>query len=1128
MILTSQQKLAVEAVERNVLVSAGAGAGKTHVLVERYIEVLRRDPDCQVANLIAVTYTRKAASEMRTRLKARFQRLLEEDNELYTDRWSRCLTEIDSARIGTIHGLCESILKTFPAETGVDPQFEVLSDLEQAELFKQSIDQALREVIATQTAEHDLLLRHELDDIRTWLSHMLANSSQFREALQSHGESRDEQFLSHANRILIETKLQESKELVNSTNWLTATRFLRSNPWADAGSALAIAHKDILALAQAVESSVDQCTKSPQADTLKDIHAHFSQIRTIKPGNAGGRSNDARAIRDAIKQLRELGKDYLVRLPEEINNGDTNSFRSLAQLIALFERAHETYSAHKRLTLKLDFNDLITGAHTVLSAPNSAARKYFNATIKAILVDEFQDTNAQQAAIIRALADDATQLFAIGDDKQSVYKFQGADVSTFNEWKHNLVEKVQTKLLGTTDGALLLGLSQSFRSHPSIVQFINFVFSKLMRSGSDSRSYRATFQPLHSVRAEGGDPHRVNVILFNGKTREEKRDRQNSKLCEGKAVAQWVTDMVQRESPIYERESMSERPIRFGDFAVLVQRNNDFNWIETALADEAIPYVVLGGKGFLDRQEVYDMENLLGFLANPLDSHSLLGALRSPIFAITDDLIHTVVSTKPRQQSLWQSLQDVAKLRKPGFESICKAVVLLSTFIYDTAQLSISALVRRIILKTHYDLVLLSLPNGRQRSRNLWKVAALAAEHDYMSCGEFAKSLKLMRQYNVKQADSPLDTGDSVKLMTIHSSKGLEFPAVALPVLGAKVLLQRSQLLYHRHFGVAFNDVREADEEKPSWYKLASFIHDDMEVEERKRLLYVAMTRARDYLGIFLEREATNYVSFRAWLKDVLQLNLAEEEAGIRSVNSDFGQLKYLLSDFNPARSSVDQNSGEQVQPGSDFSFSLGEEEDTTSSALRLDLIEPMDPVMIDSPSSWVGWSRVTPSPKGAVLDQTIIGTFFHACMEYLPEDLSRPSDDALVALALAQGECVAHPAMLELLLKQGKVLLDKFFESELFTLKRSAKNRYTEMPYAILLDDKWEIRRPDLVLEDSTGQWHIIDYKTDSFDLSQLENQIRLHRKQLDTYASELQKLTNIKFNSSLYFAQHGQLKSL
>ncbi|MGH9552914.1 MAG: UvrD-helicase domain-containing protein, partial [Terriglobales bacterium] len=165
--LTEQQKKAVTASARRILVSAGAGSGKTHVLVERYIERLKRDTKLGVQNLVAVTFTRKAANEMRIRLKARMRELVE-----YTDgeeRWAKFVSEVDGAKIGTIHSLCESIIKTFPLAAGVDPQLEVMDELAQARLIGESIDQAFRDVISQLTSEHEFLQEFDLNQIRGWL-----------------------------------------------------------------------------------------------------------------------------------------------------------------------------------------------------------------------------------------------------------------------------------------------------------------------------------------------------------------------------------------------------------------------------------------------------------------------------------------------------------------------------------------------------------------------------------------------------------------------------------------------------------------------------------------------------------------------------------------------------------------------------------------------------------------------------------------------------------------------------------------------------------------------------------------------------------------------------------------------
>src|SRR4029453_2877915 len=177
--LTEQQKRAVQSIESNVLVSAGAGSGKTHVLVERYVEILRKSPHLSATDLIAVTYTKKAAREMRMRVKMRMETLVHEASSgEEQERWARLRQEVDNARIGTIHSLCESLLKAFPAEAGVDPQFQVLDDLEAAELLDSSIEMALLGAQTDSTSHHELMASYPIDTVKEWVSQLMRNSLQ--------------------------------------------------------------------------------------------------------------------------------------------------------------------------------------------------------------------------------------------------------------------------------------------------------------------------------------------------------------------------------------------------------------------------------------------------------------------------------------------------------------------------------------------------------------------------------------------------------------------------------------------------------------------------------------------------------------------------------------------------------------------------------------------------------------------------------------------------------------------------------------------------------------------------------------------------------------------------------------
>ncbi|MBX3075895.1 UvrD-helicase domain-containing protein [Candidatus Obscuribacterales bacterium] len=1241
--LTEQQQAAVFSVDKNVLVSAGAGSGKTHVLVERYVEILRNDPVLTVDGIIAVTFTRKAAGEMRTRLKSRFRQLTEEEPE--SDKWRQCLADIDSARIGTIHSLCETILKAFPAECGIDPQVEVIDEVTQAQLLEESIDQTFREIIGDTLPEIKLLTEHNIEEIRNWVKQMLAASLQFEEASGILLDLSDEDLLARLNDTRHRIQRRLLQDVISKQDWKQAYSYLAETFARDKLEQLR------LSIVQAAEEIIRQ---SSQTTTTPDDSAELwrgLEIIAAAELRVGGHSDEAKAIKERIGVLRSIARKVLGKpaLPPSITSDDLVRFEDERHCASLFYRAQRNYEERKKLELKLDYNDLIGLAYKALAGEDSPARQHYQDRVRAILVDEFQDTNTIQAQFISFLAGPKTRLFLIGDDKQSIYKFQGADVSNFNEWKSLMALPSDAPGRRVNGESMVTKLTVSFRSHPNVVAFVNGIFSNLLAKTTDV-PYRADFEPLSTFRkvsldnrtigsaaakedvgvafagnvtsagfsgasagggvasltastasalnvseativepkqlslfemlsgsgssetfastptqpastgtssstsAEGpvepGSPVHVSsksellsnqlmpdddtaedfsppdsvanvqMVVFDAADDEGERDSELSSLTESRAVAKWIQDLVKNQAPLIDNDGRFQRALKYGDFAVLVPKNSNFPVIERALAEREIPYVTFAGRGFLNRQEVIDIENLLYFLGNPQDSHALFGTLRSPMFALSDDTLHELYLSARAETpdiTLWDALRKAVSARRAGYEMVLRAVSELRRFMDDAARLNLTSLIRKIIQRTSYDLALMSSDNGKQRARNLWKLVAIAKDHEELSFFEFANRLTLMRDFELKQTDAPFESHDAVKLMTIHASKGLEFPAVALPCLSGRLLGQERKLIFHRNYGFALDTSRGESEQRPVWYRYARQLDQDMEVAERKRLLYVGMTRARDYLAMFLEKDIGQQAeSFRLWLADILDIDFhgPEDELGMRKLNFPGGQAEYSLSvvdrkDVEPEQlESLSDESAEEIQ-------------------VQYSLIEPILPNPIEPNSRWKGWTRVTPS-KDAVdkpLDATVVGVFLHTVLEHMPPSLVRPDESTLTSLALMQGSAVAHPERLKLLIAEGNKLLDIFYESELFSLMKAARRRLTEFPYVLLGDIGLESRRPDLIIEDENGDWFIIDYKTDAVTEEEIISQARRHAGQLETYRRDIKQLTGLNPSTRLYFARPGRL---
>jgi ATP-dependent helicase/nuclease subunit A len=857
--LTEQQQKAVETIDKHVLVCAGAGSGKTHVLIERFIEILKKNENVSVSHLVAVTFTRKAAVEMRNRLKAKFKQLVDEAGE-NTERWQSCLGEVDGARIGTIHSLCEFIIKSFPVEAGIDPQFEVLDDLAQAELLSESIDQAFREVIAGAATEQTLFEDFDLDIIRQLVIQGIKGSSRFIESLNNFPLNDEPKLALHMEHHIQRARKICLAQLIQNPEWQQNVPRVETAEL-PAGNKLETFRKEFLQSARIVES-LTQGGK-PADELVDDAWAGLYTIANQSPRTTGG--PDGKGLRDLMKGVRELCKGFAERISPTLASSDQDALRCISALVALIQRTIDIYGERKRVDLLLDFNDLIALAFGALKHENSAAARFFNENTHTLLVDEFQDTNTVQSDLLALIAGSKAKYFLIGDDKQSIYRFQGADVSTFNTWRRRF---------DSTDEAVTLSLSDSFRSHPELVAFVNIVFASLMVDAGDDESHRAVFERLKAARTDE-DSGRVEMLVCQPDFEAVENDPDAPRRLESEAVADWIQSKIAQKCTIYDKHQGLQREVALGDFAVLVPRNSDFAYFERAMSDRSMPYVVVSGKGYLDRQEILDLENLMRFLASPRDNHALVAALRSPMFALSDDLLHkiSVDGGTHRNDSLWRKMRSYEQRVEAASPVLSRAVALLENFLLQSKLLPLSALVRTIILQTHYDLILLSVPNGLQRSRNVWKLVALAGEKEQCSCGEFAEMLARMRQVGVKLSDAPTDDSNAVKLMTIHASKGLEFPYVALPVLSARNAVKSDRLMFHKDYGLAFNTARTEEDQIPTWLQACKVLDEDMELAEKKRLFYVAMTRARDSLGLFVQSDGGDKNTFKSWLLDSLQID---------------------------------------------------------------------------------------------------------------------------------------------------------------------------------------------------------------------------------------------------------------
>ncbi|MFZ4814111.1 MAG: UvrD-helicase domain-containing protein, partial [Phototrophicaceae bacterium] len=470
---TAEQYAAIHTHDRNLVVVAGAGSGKTRVLVERYLALLEANPTWELNALVAVTFTQKAAQEMRDRVRQALQaRLFAATSVTDQSRWARLLATMDTARIDTIHALCGALLRANAAEAGLDPRFQILDEINSRLLAEDVVERTLAALLndsGTVDPTVRLFTVYDAKQIRktlvefvnTPLPELPADSDAVLAGWQAHWEQQTKRFVLLALR---------SSEFESTAQWLAETPFPVGDKLADQARDVQAAMDRLLLLQP--NDPLDRFVNSVQ---------HFPNPN-LKVGSATawGNSEVLKEAKRRLKTAREWAITLKGLIGEALNDLDHQAAAWLPLWARLIEQAQGAYRQAKIHNDLLDFDDLeIYTANLLARYPHVRAR-YLGAEFRHVLVDEFQDTNALQWAIIQALTapDQPTErgqvarLFVVGDPKQSIYAFRGADVSVFEQTRALLQHEIP--------------LVQSFRAHERLVSLFNHVFGQLLAKSPDS------------------------------------------------------------------------------------------------------------------------------------------------------------------------------------------------------------------------------------------------------------------------------------------------------------------------------------------------------------------------------------------------------------------------------------------------------------------------------------------------------------------------------------------------------------------------------------------------------------------------------------------------------------------
>ncbi|GEM_PF-2800186 len=1100
--LTDEQRRGLE-IDRAMGLLAGAGSGKTRVLTERFLELLEKarmsgkTPEDALSSIVAITFTRKAAAEMTTRIAERCEELAGKCGDP-SEFWHEIALRMADAKISTIHSFCAGIIREHPTAAGFDIAFDENAPspvpVRAAALrFCRSIAQENQELRPIAEKLSELLgwerLPRALEKAfnkRGLATEMLLNNP-------SNPEELLEKWRKISRDIGSMWSIEKRKAFIQR---LEELRQLSANVDPSDG------------LASNINSILEKLPKSERLESFVNI----TEDLVKKDGGArsfGGKGNKnnwpagatLQTARAAMTELATEFAEIAPFLPTEFTEFDRND----AETLCLFARLYERFIRDETEILfppdSLDFSDMILGARRVIS--DKGVAQDIASSVDGFLVDEFQDTDPLQWEIISQIAERASgQLFWVGDPKQSIYGFRGADVSN--------VKRAQ-EWLDSREGDVW-PLGDNFRSTQNIVKFVNSLGDRIFSPDSPMDfDFLAKPQRLSKRRKlPSSFDGSVEILLA---------------LAEDDAEAELITRRVwaavngdnNGEGRLQVEDDGKIRGAQWGDIAILYPTRKILDNLKRALLTRNIPHLEIGGQGFYSTDEVLYAINLLFYLADRRDALSLVGLLRGPLFALPDTVI--IAASIAGEKDIRKGIASLGSpnavtireiLTKEELSLAEKCGKILEELEDLATVLPPSELLSRALEMCGAWATFRGMLNGEQRIANLEKFIGVCTDYDSRGLRPLTTFLRAVLDDDEREREAAVEYEgtNTVKLMTIHQAKGLEFPiAVVANLSDNKNRGSNEVFRWHRLTGPHLCARAANGEEKGQFYNLIKAIEKSEDDAEARRQLYVAATRARDHLIFSASEPNKGYMTLLTEATDI-----GERTPGIHllEVNTEEGTVEITLS--------VGLDSWQidppEKPPGEPVFVAIND-------GLRVDGEAPLDSAPIkEAEGLW--HIRATDLPELVTENQhgrfdsaqrldfrspseveesegrgTEWGTVVHRFLETLPCPI--PEDDELETIAQkavsSQNTGITSPteAIRELVALTHDHTIKSFFSvgAEVDRREERVVLREGELIITGVIDRLWKDR----------DGWHIVDYKSDAVVDAERQKKLEYYTIQLATY---------------------------
>ncbi len=905
---SADQQSVIDARDENVLVAAAAGSGKTAVLVERIVNRItdERNP-IDIDRIVVVTFTKAAAAEMRERILSRIQEKMEsmsESDPLY-NHMCRQAVLIHNARITTIDSFCGYIVKNYFYEIELEPNYRIADSGEQKLLSKEAMEEVMEAEYAK--ADNELFLKM-VDGY---------GDNQIREFVeQIHGRAQSypwpQEWLDHV------VAIYDTEDFYNSES---VQKFI------------AIYRQHVEAEKCKIESYLEECKGDDELTKLVDYFANDIEVldevlqqedmdfvralENIKFKNNPRKNEDLHTYMDYLKK-RATWRDafkksmtlFMTNFTNDLNEENALVKPYILKLVELTENYTRVLDELKSQKNVYDFNDIEHFALHILRRADdpehgvTSTAEYMREYYEEVMIDEYQDSNYLQEEILSSICRQEPgrqNMFMVGDVKQSIYAFRQASPEIFtNKYLAYKADRTQGHAID---------LSQNFRSRGEVLDGTNDVFEPLMQQDLGNVEYDDAAKLVYGngdyvVNDETDKRCQMEIIIGDySKEAAEDFEFDNADAYEAQIISNKIKELIANQMPVYDKSIKGERPIRYSDIAILLRSpGTRADGYISILERNGIVAHATTSTGYFSAPEVVYVLNILRVIDNPHQDVALTAALHGPAWNVTDDelaLLKQTINTFPTDEGVGMDFadgmlklydymalnlmseimgdaEDVPEIDLP--DELNKKIIGFMGFLKEMREaakdVAVHELIQMVIRRTGYLHYVSALPRGEARRANLQKLVDQAVAYEttsYKGLFNFINYIEYCQKYDVDLPEAELvsENDDAVKIMSIHKSKGLEYPVVFLARCNNKLENQdlKKNLIIHPElgFGLKYIDYEKQIKYTPAYYNVVKSQVKEDDYGEEMRILYVAMTRAREKLFITstvsAAKDAAEYVS---------------------------------------------------------------------------------------------------------------------------------------------------------------------------------------------------------------------------------------------------------------------------